>query len=390
MGKVRVFGVARVLALSVLAVFAACTTTSLDDGTGATGGDGGGDGDAPALGLDATSPVTSYDGGDAFVGTDASSAETSTLDAADGALLDAEADADLHTDAGADSDADAGPDPDPNPERIVTDRIAPESIAVDAANLYFTDPGDGTVWQVDKATLASTQLASGQGKPWHIAVDDAYVYWSSTNDDAIMRVPIGGGVAPTVLYTTSKPTAVIVDGTMIYWYAVAPTVGLWRAAKDGSTTPVKLPVAGRCNNALEMTARAGRVYWWNVSLGTYCAGSFTPTTLVSKEELYDTHSDRGLGVYGPTSLFFGRMVLNKWSIVPGCAITGPVHYIATDRALATGPVWWSTKGATIAKCTAGQNAETVVTSAAVKANHLVVDDTSVYWTDTTFIGRAPR
>lgn len=293
--------------------------------------------------------------------------------------------------AAADSGADAGPGPDPNPERILTGRTAPESIAVDGSNLYFTDPGDGTVWQVDKTTLASTQLASGQGKPWHIAVDDAYVYWSSTDEDAIVRVPIGGGVAPTVLYTTSKPTALTVEGTSVYWYATAPTLGLWRAAKDGSTTPVKLPVAGRCNTALQVTAGAGKVYWWQSGLGVYCAGSFNTTTLLSKEELYDTHADRGIGLYGQT-IYWGRTVLNNWSIsnVPGCAINGPVHFVATDRALATGPVWWSTKGSTIAKCAAGQKTETVVTSAAVKANHLVVDDMYVYWTDTTFIGREPR
>jgi hypothetical protein len=120
--------------------------------------------------------------------------------------------------------------------RIVSGLGSPEDIVLDATNLYYTDIGTNEVWQVDKATLAKTLLASGQAKPYRIAVDGTHVYWSSQLGGAILRAPIGGGAAPELLYTASGASAVAVDDTQVYW-SESGTKKIYRAPKTAGGTP---------------------------------------------------------------------------------------------------------------------------------------------------------
>jgi hypothetical protein len=88
---------------------------------------------------------------------------------------------------------------------LATNQQIPRELAVDDANVYWTNFGDGTVVRVPLGGGTATILASGQNQPYGIAVDAANVYWTtSVTNGSVMTVPIGGGT-PVVLAARFRP-----------------------------------------------------------------------------------------------------------------------------------------------------------------------------------------
>ena len=113
-----------------------------------------------------------------------------------------------------------------------------QNLAVDGANLYWTNVIDGTLRKVPKnggtpVVLANTVPAQG---PDSIATDGESVYWFTTGPNVLMKTPVGGGASVTVVSGTTvagaQPGAVTpivaVDATSVYWLN-APN--LYKAAK---------------------------------------------------------------------------------------------------------------------------------------------------------------
>ena len=95
-------------------------------------------------------------------------------------------------------------------------------LAVDANNLYYGFDGlggsntYGPVLQLPLAGGTPTTLATGLYEVDGIAVDAANVYWSD-NNGSVLRVPIGGGAVTTLAAKQSFGGDVAVDATHVYW-----------------------------------------------------------------------------------------------------------------------------------------------------------------------------
>jgi hypothetical protein len=136
-------------------------------------------------------------------------------------------------------------------------------IAVDGANVYWVagtaDASSGAIMTVPTAGGTPAVVAPESGAPAHIAVDASYVYWSDLNQGAVMRAPLGGGMPMTVASSVA-PFQIALGDTAVFW--MGPQ-GLMTAPKTGGmamalTRPFPtLPTDGLAVNATTVYFTAG-------------------------------------------------------------------------------------------------------------------------------------
>ena len=145
-------------------------------------------------------------------------------------------------------------------------------MSVDSASVYFTSgsASAGTI-SIVKAPLsggAASTLATGQSAQ-SLAVDAANVYWANAMNGAIMKVPLGGGAPVTLASTQGAAEAISIDGTNAYvTVAGAPN------ASNGQV--VQVPLAGGTlvtltdveDNPEGITVDAWNVSWTDINAGT--------------------------------------------------------------------------------------------------------------------------
>jgi hypothetical protein len=114
-------------------------------------------------------------------------------------------------------------------------------LAQDALRLYWTNGnpiGAGSVFACDKADCRGTSVAieNAASSPLGIAVDDANVYWTELGDTyangqavpdagSVRKAPKHGGTVTTIADHQSFPSAIAVDGHAIYWATQGATAG---------------------------------------------------------------------------------------------------------------------------------------------------------------------
>jgi hypothetical protein len=106
------------------------------------------------------------------------------------------------------------------PEVLATGQSAPFGIAIDEANVYFTNKTTfGSVVQCPKTGCGATPLvlATGQNDAYGIAVDATSVYWTSPGEAAIRGLPKGSKGQPMTLRSGGTPNALLLRGTTLYW-----------------------------------------------------------------------------------------------------------------------------------------------------------------------------
>jgi len=124
-----------------------------------------------------------------------------------------------------------------------------DGIAVDSANVYWTNVVAGTVMKCAIGGCGGnpTKVATGQVSPRAIAVDAANVYWIDVTPPSmvaaasgtVMECAIGGCGQPSVLASlqTSGPT-IAVDGRNVYWTNASGLVVCSGAGCAGAPTVV--------------------------------------------------------------------------------------------------------------------------------------------------------
>jgi hypothetical protein len=167
--------------------------------------------------------------------------------------------------------------PSPVPKTLASNPGA-GSVAIDATNVYWADPRDGTISKEPIRGGTVTTLATGQADPIGISVDQTNVYWA--NDvfpGNVVSVPIAGGSA-TVLATAPLARqsfgSTASDGTNVYF------VSGGGAASSGSTTVSgsvqRVPVGGGAvtivatglSDPIRLKVDANNIYWTDLFAGT--------------------------------------------------------------------------------------------------------------------------
>jgi hypothetical protein len=137
----------------------------------------------------------------------------------------------------------------------------PFGLAVDAANVYWTDTAIGQVMKMPKSGGTPVVLSTGGFSPLRITVDAANVYFSSS-DGPLRRVPIAGG--PTVAVTSVAVTAadIAVDGANLYWTGAGAGLapGVYRVPLAGGTL-VRLASSLSNEFANGLALDSAFVYW---------------------------------------------------------------------------------------------------------------------------------
>lgn len=306
---------------------------------------------------------------------------------------------------------------------LVTGLSVPVGLAVDATNLYVSDSGTNTVWQVNKTTLAKTSLATNQAGPSDVVTDGTYVYWLSTNGTAVLRAPIGGATPFQDLYTTTgKPSQLAVDATSVYWQ---DTNGI-NAAPVGGGGTVRVVLAAS-STATQTTVTISSLtqdqdYLYGIFTGAQNSQYYSNVGRVDKATGALTnfgHIEGGATAQGIFSagavdssnfyyLYTGSIgytqVLGEPQTVPVLTLDrqaksgGPVLSDAlssasfsaiTSMAADDCVVYWAT-GTTIVRAAPGGAAPNVLTTSAVTPGKLALDASYVYWVDKGWIGQIAR
>jgi len=288
-------------------------------------------------------------------------------------------------------------------DTLVSGQPNPFAIAVDATNLYFTDPTAGTVMKAALDGDAPIALASGQMVPLAIALDATTVYWANQGtsannyaDGTIMKVALGGGTPVTLASGQIGITAIAVDAASVYW-ANAGTLAnnyadgmIMQVALDGGT-PVTL--ASAQTSPLAIAVDSVNVYW--ADMGTSFFGSLvddgavmkvplgggTPTALASAQPAPDNVAVDGTSVYWTTSGTVAKVPLSGGTAVTLASGQSEPNFMAIDG---TSVYWTNVYGGSITgsvvKVPLGGGAAVVLASGDNYALGIAVDAANVYFT----------
>jgi hypothetical protein len=262
-------------------------------------------------------------------------------------------------------------------------------------------------------------LASGQSQPYAIAIDSADVYWTnvgdpgqSYHDGSIARVSKDGGAVVVIASAQNSPTSLALNSDGIYWTdqgyepSGSPT-GIFMALHSGG--PAKALVMGE-HAPTSIALADGDVYW-----ADYADANAMPGLIRAIDNKRGLPQTLESGVPTPTAITTDAAFV-YWSALDGSVrrvprAGGAVERLATasgrawDVAVAGGEVYWAVTaneaGATgfagIMKVSAGGGTPVLVATSPWYPWWIALDDTYVYWTDAGEPGqdsgavmRAPR
>ena len=116
---------------------------------------------------------------------------------------------------------------------LATEQSSPGPIAVSGSNVCWVSRGSGAGGSPSGAISCSpvtaanvTIVAMAQAGPVGVAVDATQVYWATSgtaammyDDSAVLKAPVGGGTTTVLAPAGKGPAGLVSDGTYVYWTA---------------------------------------------------------------------------------------------------------------------------------------------------------------------------
>lgn len=269
------------------------------------------------------------------------------------------------------------------PQILAAGLVSPCSLAIDAANVYWSE--SGAIKKTGKNGGSLTTLASGLNAPFDIAVDSTGVYWAEFYGGAIRKVGHNGGAVTTLATTLANVSAIALTDTSAVW----PDPAIRMVGKNGGAT-IEVVSALLTQGGYKVAVDTDTVYWTEYGIGgkvrKAAFGSGTLTTLVSQEDYAGP-----IAVDSADVFWLGGGALKKIGKNGGVVTilaTGPGYNLALDST----NVYWiaytdGPSGGSAEVRKVGKNGGPVITLARIPnlSNNygLAVDETNVYWTEST-------
>jgi sugar lactone lactonase YvrE len=140
---------------------------------------------------------------------------------------------------------------------LVSGLDSPSAIAVDQANIYWTEWYGSVVKRLPLKGGEPITLASGKGALDNVVVDDTNVYWSDLGRGTVMKMPISGGT-PTAFAPAQKPSAIAVDRQNVYWTDLERGTVMKTSIAGGRPAATLASVQGRAHG---LAVDATHLYW---------------------------------------------------------------------------------------------------------------------------------
>lgn len=188
------------------------------------------------------------------------------------------------------------------PITLASSQGAPDFIAVDSSNVYWTDFDEETVMQVPISGGSLVTVASGQRDPFGLAVNSSSVFWTGldlhTGNAVVMKGPIGGGASTTLFSGPGNTWAlwgIAANESDVFWDVAISNGGIMKTPVGGGT-PTALAIAQGTPSFLAIDGN--NVYWTTDdnntgNVGQVAQSGGTPVTLASGQP-----GPYGVAVYG--------------------------------------------------------------------------------------------
>ena len=239
------------------------------------------------------------------------------------------------------------------PEQLATDHI--QSMTANSTHIFYTISVGGEFCPADgEPALKRVPLGGGTVQtlyhsctfdPYQLAADDTHVYFADWHDDKIKRIPVAGG-APTVVTSGSSlilHRGLALDSTHVYW---GDHAGIRRLPKAGGA----VQVLAADTQSVKLAVDGTHVYWsvWGSGTGQVRrvakTGGAIQNVVTGRDDPYGLALDA-------TTVYFTELG------------TGQVYRVGKDGT--------------------GLTAYVAADISPYMAETIAVNDTHVFWTDTT-------
>jgi hypothetical protein len=279
---------------------------------------------------------------------------------------------------------------------LATGLSTPTDITTDAQNVYWVDPGNGSVNAVAKTGGSVNALATSQAKPTGIAVDDTYAYWSDNLGGAIYRTLKAGGDTAHVVAAVTSPTGVAINASFVYTLSGG---NIERAAKAENATASVFATSefGAYSNLL-LEGNYLYVLGGNGAEGTFVYQIDSSTgTIENDAVLGELHAPSALaisgdviaattGTVGATIIYLNLATTNAWQ-----TFSPDFPFAPSPDAVASCGIVSNEIQDGMLLFAYGTSVPALLLASPVAAPHaMVVDGNVVYWTDNSgMIGALP-